>query len=71
MEPVRWDATPRISLERSMNSAKLGDGGVVALVRLDFVGGGVEVVGDDTVVAEVDVSDTGDRDLPWSAVTRA
>jgi hypothetical protein len=42
-------------------SERGGEGGVVCTVdTFDFVGGGVEIVGDDTVVADVEPSEAGD-----------
>lgn len=39
-----------------------GDGGVASGIDVsDFSGGGVEVVGEESVVAEVDVSERGER----------
>lgn len=45
-----------------------GDGGVTSVCMVSGLEwGGVEVVGDESVVAEVDVSDTGERGRKESA----
>jgi hypothetical protein len=47
-----------------------GDGGVLSTTDVSDFGGGVDAVGDDNVVADVDVSETGERGRKVSVDSR-